>query len=383
MRILFTFIGGRGHFDPLIPIARAAEAAGHVVAVAGSGKLTSVIAEAGFTAYATSAARVETTGPVGQVGPRAPLDVLDSRQDELDFAESFGRTGARRHAAALPDVMRDWRPDVVVRDEADFGSAISAEVLGVPCATVLVLASGSLLRREFLLGPLGELRSAHGLPPDPDLTMLDRLLVLSPFPPSFRDERFPLPPTAFSYRAGPAHRTRARVDPPSVYFTLGTVFNSQSGDLLDRVIAGLGSVQANVIVTVGERVDPAEFGDQPAHVRIERFVPQQEILSTCDVVVTHGGSGSVMGALGHGLPLVLVPIGADQPHNARRCAELGLGVELVARTVTPSEVARAVSSVLADDAYRLAAGRVQAEINGMPEAAEAVPLLERLGARSG
>ena len=42
------------------------------------------------------------------------------------------------------------------------------------------------------------------------------------------------------------------------------------------------------------------------------------------LVVSHGGSGSVVGALAHGLPMVLLPLGADQPQNARRCAELGV-----------------------------------------------------------
>ena len=54
MRILVTFIGGLGHFHPLEPVARAAAAAGHEVAVAGSGALVPQVESAGFRALATS-----------------------------------------------------------------------------------------------------------------------------------------------------------------------------------------------------------------------------------------------------------------------------------------------------------------------------------------
>ena len=44
--------------------------------------------------------------------------------------------------------------------------------------------------------------------------------------------------------------------------------------------------------------------------RVERFVAQDEVLSEVDLVVSHGGSGSLMAALAHGLPSVLLPLGA-------------------------------------------------------------------------
>ena len=62
MRILFTFIGGLGHFHPLAPVARAAAAAGHEVAVAGSGGWSPQVEAAGFRAFATSAPRTSATG---------------------------------------------------------------------------------------------------------------------------------------------------------------------------------------------------------------------------------------------------------------------------------------------------------------------------------
>jgi UDP:flavonoid glycosyltransferase YjiC (YdhE family) len=371
VRILFTFIGGSGHFHPLIPVARAAEAAGHTVAVAGAGSMQSAITAAGLTAFATSEPRKHTEPP-----ERTRLLKPDPEREDRDLRENFARRGARRHAAAILELARRWQPDVLVRDEVDFGTAIAAERLAIPCATVLVLAAGAFLRKEVVGRPLHELRSEYGLPPDPALAMLERNLVLSPFPPSFRSPDFPLPAHAFSFRPTAAGTSGATSQTPTVYFTLGTVFNAS--ELFSRVLAGLWEFPANVVVTVGEHIDPAEFEPLPDHVRLEKFIPQALLLPQCDLVVSHGGSGSVMGALTHGLPSVLIPIGADQPHNAQRCVELGVAQVLDPVTVTPDKVRTTVSAVLADQGYRRAAERIQDEIDALPGPEQTIPLLERL-----
>jgi UDP:flavonoid glycosyltransferase YjiC (YdhE family) len=372
MRILFTFIGGIGHFRPLVPIARAVEAAGHEVRVAGSGKVTPAVEAAGFTTFATSGPRpADAPPPVPE-----PLEPADPEAEEQHFASAFGGPGARRHAAALLEIAANWHPDVIVRDEADFGTAVAAEKLGIPCTTVLVLASGALLRKDLLAGPLGEVRAEHNLPPDPALTFLDGDLTLSPFPPTFRHPSFPLPPNTFSYRT--ATVPLAEPHPATVYFTLGTVFQPDTDDLFTRVLTGLRALSANVIVTVGERNDPAALGPQPPHVRIERFIPQDDLLPTCDLVISHGGSGSILGTLAHGLPSLVLPLGADQPHNAQRILTLGLGQTLEPATLTPADVTQAATEVLANSNYKQAAGQVQAELNALPDVTETVALVESL-----
>jgi UDP:flavonoid glycosyltransferase YjiC (YdhE family) len=282
-----------------------------------------------------------------------------------------------------------WQPDLLVCDEIDFGAVVAAERFGLPHATVLVIAAGSFVRKEVIGEPLNELRAEHGLSPDPDLTMLSRFLVLSPFPPSYRDPAFPLPATAHAIR--PLTLAAAQDDAvppwmvhlngaPTVYFTLGTVFNLESGDLFERVLAGLRDLSINIIATVGREIDPAEFGQQSANIQIARYIPQSLVLPHCAAVVSHGGSGSVIGALAHGLPMVLIPMGADQPYNAARCAELGVARILDAVEATPEAVREAVSTVLADPTYRHNAERLRHEIAALPGPAHAVMLLERLAA---
>lgn len=144
------------------------------------------------------------------------------------------------------------------------------------------------------------------------------------------------------------------------------------------MLAGLRDLSINVIATVGREIDPAEFGPQPANIQIARYIPQSAVLPHCAAVVSHGGSGSVTGALAHGLPMVVIPMGADQPLNAARCHDLGVARVLDAVEATPGTVRDAVSTVLTDSAYRRAAERLRDEIASLPE--YAVMLLERLGA---
>jgi UDP:flavonoid glycosyltransferase YjiC (YdhE family) len=89
----------------------------------------------------------------------------------------------------------------------------------------------------------------------------------------------------------------------------------------------------------------------------------------------------VLGALAHGLPSVLLPMGADQPLNARRCEQLGVARVLDALRSTPADIRAAAQVVLADPASRQAAQAMQREIADMPDVTAVVPALERLAGR--
>lgn len=359
VRALFTFAGGAGHLNPLLPVAAAANAAGHPVAVTGK---PSVIASAeldGFTLFGSGA---ENDAAQTERSALAPID--REREDRL-LREGFAGRVARRRVDDLLAIAADWNPDVIVCDEFDFGAMQAAERLGVPHATVLVNASGSFVRAELIAEVLEVANPA-------------RHLVLNPFPPGFRDPRYRLPPTAHGIRLHTATRATAAAARPRVYFSLGTIFDLESGDLFERVIEALGTLQIDAVTTVGRRLDPRMLGPTPANVRIERYVPQQEILPSSSLVVSHGGSGSVLGALTHGLPLVVLPLGADQPLNADRCHATGVGRVVDAATADPALIAEAISGVLADPSYRTAAQRLQAELAEFAPPAAAVRLLERL-----
>ena len=362
MRILFTFVGGRGHFEPLVPIARAAVADGHEVAFA-SGGLMEVVEAAGFTGF-----RVE---PFRTPPARRPLRGVDDERERRLLREVLFGSAARARVPSVVELCGAWRPDVLVCDEVDLGSMVAAERLGLPYATMVENASGSLVRAEEVAPALDGLRREHGAAPGEPL-------VLSPFPPSLRDPAFPLPAGAVSLRpelpGGPVPDRLAALS-GAVLFTLGTVFNVEAGDLFTRVLDGLRELGRDVIATVGDELDPAELGPQPGFVHVERFVPLGTALSSCALVVSHGGSGSLVAALAHGLPSLLVPMGADQPGNAERCEALGVARVLEVTSLTPEDVRVAATAVLTDGSYRRAAERLRDEIAALPGPDHAVALL--------
>jgi MGT family glycosyltransferase len=164
---------------------------------------------------------------------------------------------------------------------------------------------------------------------------------------------------------------------PTVYVTLGTVDNDAPG-VIEAAVAGVRDEPVNLVVTVGPNRDPAELGPQPPTVHVERYVPQSSLLPHCDVVVSHGGSGTTLAALAHGLPLLRLPQGANQFENAARCAALGAGIRLLPEETDAHAVREAVRALLDDSRFRASAAGVAAQIRAMPAPAEVAPVLEAL-----
>jgi MGT family glycosyltransferase len=133
-----------------------------------------------------------------------------------------------------------------------------------------------------------------------------------------------------------------------------------------------------IVVTVGRELDPQVLGPQPSNVHVRSYIPQSLLLARCQLAVSHAGSGSVVGALAHGVPMVLLPIGADQPFNAARCDELHVGRVLNPVDATPEDVRLAALAVLTDATHRQSAMRLKAEIAALPDPQYGVRLLERL-----
>jgi UDP:flavonoid glycosyltransferase YjiC (YdhE family) len=362
MRVLLTFAGGSGHLEPLVPIARAVSEAGHAVAFSGRPAVAERVRELGFEMF--------VTGPPGPEAPsaRTALLDLDLAREEAVLRDGFAGRIARERAVGVLTICSEWRPDVVVCGELDFGAMVAAERAGLAFAVVLISATERFVRAQVVAEPLAALRAEHGLAPDGP----GERLVLSPFPRRLR----PLPPGAHAFRA--VHATRPRIDANAVYFTLGTIFNLESGDLFERVLEGLRELPVDVVATVGRNLDPEELGPQPANVRIERYLRQSEVLPRCRAVVSHGGSGSILGALSHGLPSVLLPMGADQPQNAARCEELGVARVLDALRATPDTVREAVADVLSDPSYGASAEEIADEIAALPGPEHVVGAIERL-----
>ena len=124
------------------------------------------------------------------------------------------------------------------------------------------------------------------------------------------------PPSPTALQGLPHERT--------VYVTAGTTHNATPG-LLETMLEGLREEAVNVVVTIGPDGDLDRFGPQPEHVRIERYIAQNTLLPHCEVVVCSAGAGTVLGALAHGIPLVVAPVATDQYEMAAQVEQAGAG----------------------------------------------------------
>lgn len=294
---------------------------------------------------------------------------------------------ARRYAVGdAPDRLADltaltarWRPDLIVFEPCDLAAPIVAAALGVP--TVLH-AFGRALPAACYLGsaPYVEPLWGTGGAAMPPLCGMYEGQYVDICPPGLQGGELPAAARVLPMRptsppkSGPPPPWLCRLpDRPSIYVTLGTVFNDLPR--LRLLLEACAPIEGNVIMTVGRDKDPADLGHIPPNAIVERFVPQEMLLPHVTAMVTHAGSGSMLAALAHGLPMVMLPRAADQAENARACTELG-----VARLVAPEDldverVSLELATVLSHPCYRQRAGMVRREISAMPEPAEVAAML--------
>jgi UDP:flavonoid glycosyltransferase YjiC (YdhE family) len=288
------------------------------------------------------------------------------------------RYGAHR-AGALGSLIEESTPGLVVCDEVDVGAVVAAEQHAVPCVTVNVIAAGRLMAADVVGAAWDDLRRAYGLAADSGGARLGGDLSLAPLPRSFRDPVLPWPGSLHAVRPPILEDVGSTRSSSLVYATLGTVFNVESGDLLERLAAALGQVGGESILAVGSGVRPDELGPIAPGVRVEPFVDQREILGRCRAIVCHGGSGTLIAALSLGVPVVVLPMGADQPDNADRVEALGAGIVLDPVTATPGTIAEAVREAAADQRYATAATELAAEAAAQPAPGDLSELASLIG----
>jgi UDP:flavonoid glycosyltransferase YjiC (YdhE family) len=140
----------------------------------------------------------------------------------------------------------------------------------------------------------------------------------------------------------------------------------------------LRALDADVVVTVGVHNDPHSLGSQLPNVHVEGWLPLTQLLPRCSLVICHAGSGTLLAGLAAGLPLLLLPRGADQFENSAASERAGVARVVAPETLTADAIADGVEQLLMCVTYREAAARVRADIEAMPAPSDVVPLLEQL-----
>lgn len=366
-------LGGASHLRPLVPFLDQARRSGGETLVVGPPALAGMVGATGHPFLAGGELPEAQVRPIREQLPVLPPD----EASVLGNRELFGRLAATAMLPAMERAVRDWRPDVIVRDPCEYASAVAAARLGIPAAQVAI----GLAEVEWgSIGTAAPALEAHrdGLPGElrrsPYLTRFPATLDASPFPGTRRYRE----PAAAPGGALPAWWPGASA--PLVYVSFGTVLGHMSfaGEVYRAVTDAVTGLDARVLVTTGHGFDPSRLRDVPAGVHVEAWVDQAEVLGEAALVVCHGGSGTTYGALAAGVPLVVVPVFADQFANAPKVAQAGAGVQVrtgqdaqgrrrpVGRDDAP-RIREAIETVLADGSYRQAAQAVAAEMAATPE----------------
>jgi UDP:flavonoid glycosyltransferase YjiC (YdhE family) len=366
VRFLFSCMPWEGHFRPLVPLAHELVRRGHDVVFAAAGDWAPVVEAEGFRLLPAGLSQAEgraETDPLWAEVLRLPPE--DRRP--LSFATIFARVHAPAKLPALVDVARAWEPDAIVFDSCDLAGPIAAAVVGVPVVNHSFGVMLPLAALEAAREHVDPLWRRQGLEPRPHAGAFGGLFV-DLAPPTFAWEA----PQGKVVRMRPAPDATgsppewlAELEPPLVYVTMGTVHNQP--ELFRPLLDALGAARGHrsALVTLGRHGNPDALGPLPPRVRVDRFVPQAHVLPLAAAVVCHGGSGTTLGALAQGLPLVLVPQGADQFDNAERAEAAGAALVLRPGEVTGDEVRAALERVLGEPSFAEAAGAIAREIEQM------------------
>jgi UDP:flavonoid glycosyltransferase YjiC (YdhE family) len=381
-RVLFTSLPYLSHLLAQLPLARAMRDAGHEARFATSAALAGMVRADGFAVVPVEFGEPPEPGLELPLRPRQPGEQPPRPRVRV----------AARVAPALTRAFEQWLPDVVVRDPLEYGSYLAAEHAGIPHAVGREGPFWPPQTRQAMLGAdLDDLRGRLGLPPDPSTQALYRFLAFVFAPPELLSADTYISPVTHFIRPAPADSVSSLGDadwtppPPGatfVYATLGTVFNRRNPGLLGPLIEALAGERYQALVTAGPGRDlrPLTRFAAAQNLTVLGYVPQSAVLPHCDVIVAHGGFHTVIGALLHGLPLVLLPLGGDHARNARWCSAQGAALVLDEAHRDPESIRAGIRQVLAEPGYRDAAKRLQAAMAGLPGMATAVSLLERLAA---
>ena len=364
----------------MVGLATALVDAGHEVLFATAPPLDAMIRFDGFAVEAVGLSEDQIRELRAMDAVYTEMSAAPRRGRMAAFTRSFAGFEVPPRLDGLRRLVREWRPDLIVYESAEFAGPLAAELDGLPSVHH---AFGPLVEAE-VMAAAGAVAAAHwagnGLP-EPDRGGMYRGLYLDIVPPSLRPSHLATIPHVQAIRPVPVQGAAAETPPwllelgsrPVILVTFGTVFNKRL-NLYHAVIDGLRGLDADVVITTGRSEAARSLADLPPNIQMHEWVPWAPMLARSSVVVSHGGASSTLGPLAFGLPLVLIPISADHFTNADAAAAAGAATVLDAQTVNGDDLRRAVATAFSEPAT-ISARQIAAEIADMPPPESVVDIL--------
>jgi MGT family glycosyltransferase len=290
---------------------------------------------------------------------------------------------ARHEIEDLRICVNEYKPDLLIVDANTWGASAFAEAQGTPWAMFLPYclpvpsadtpafgpgfappvhglhrlrdrAVNAITRHAVhkMVAGLNEIRSHLGIPPlrrfDQLFERPDVILYRTATPFDYPRKRWPknivpIGPGLWAPTAA-APEDLVNLPAPRILVSVSTEMQDDRA-IIDTALRALADENASLIVTTAA-LDPGSFRAPHRNVHIAKFLPHAQVIPNVDLLITHGGMGSVQRALASGVPVCVIPWGRDQNETARRVEYSASGVMLRKGKLNPQRLREAVHEAM-------------------------------------
>jgi UDP:flavonoid glycosyltransferase YjiC (YdhE family) len=389
MKILFASSPGVGHVQPAIGLALAARKRGHEIAWATARDTASLLEAQSIRVFDAGEPLAACRAEYRARWPDA-VNHVGQGGAAFTFPRQFGNVIATSMLPGLERAIRDFRPHLIVSETGAAAAPLAARKFGVRQVTHafgLPMPASTLHATRKEIAPLWQ-AAGWDVPEFAGLydhgtieISVPSLQAACPNPVLAKKTWLQQPS---SITAGPSDQLpdglreflNSQSKRPIIYVTFGTIFNKNES--FTAALKAAPKVDALFVATMGAGDSAIPNESCASNVWIGDYVPQSLLLPLCSAVVSHAGSGTLTGAMSHGLPQLCLPQGADQFRNADALAKCGAGISLEGDDVNESSIANAIQRLLDDPLFRSNAERLQKEIAAMPTPDEVMAQLEAI-----
>ncbi|MBE9100936.1 glycosyltransferase [Vacuolonema iberomarrocanum] len=405
-------LGATGHLNTMFPLGRELQRRGHPVTLFTASEVQSKVEAAGFDFYDVYS-QVDEARQKQQ--PQAEEVGLFVNLKNIRYTLTLFAHHAETRLQKAPSAIRERGVDALIVDLSVFEGGTIADSLGLPYVTMCCMlpfyqdpaippiptawqyesAWWAQFRNRMaysvvnvmaqpVLNVISRYRRKRDLPAysHPN-DVFSKLAIITRHIPEFEFPR-QLPP--HFHFTGSFHQAIAREpiafpfeqlnDKPLIYASMGTVQN-RFGDVFQTIAAACADLNAQLVISLGGRLEPELFSDLPGNPLVVKYAPQLELLQRASLNITHAGLNTTLESLSYGVPMVAIPVTDDQPGVAARIVWTGAGELVKLSQLTVSNLRGAIERVLTEDTYKQNAVRLQARLHQTRGVSHAVDIIEQ------
>jgi UDP:flavonoid glycosyltransferase YjiC (YdhE family) len=374
--LVITWLPG-GNLPPMLAAASLLDRRGHGVVVLASCETRSAAEQLGLE--------------VARYRRSPDPDVRVAFEEQAD--RMLTRMAGSEIALDSRDVLDELRPDVAVVDCMLPAAIAAARATATPCVSLVHFLYGLARTQMVRAGggwttDLRSLAATHrllGLAPASDgLSAWEAPELVLVTAPRWLDIDFDAPANVvhagpLGVAAHPRRPNRADIERQRVLLTFSTAMMGGQPELIDRVCEAVADLDLDAVLTLGPAVD-RDGVRVPENVEVVAFADHDRLMPEMAAVIGHGGLGTALRALAHGVPQLLLPLGRDQAFNAGRVEQLDAGIRL-ATDAPPARIRAALQELLADSRFEAAAALVARRVAADEPDRTAAEAIEHTAAR--